>query len=250
MVLGGNVGMPRGDASVDRVVSAVDGGGRARSRRAHWRRQGSLETQERIPSKNCARFELGDESEVEINGKWVDQFYVNPGTWHVAMDIDVRRRIEREADHAYCSYLPRGLIQEVPGGVRIVQRWEEPDVNADLLEKLIDWRRHRYYGKYCGTVVDNADPTRCARLKVRVPSVLGEEVEVWAKPCARFARGSGGFLAGSVGFLPEPDSSVWVEFEAGDPGHPIWSSVFCADHLTTGRRALAEDVGDPTSGDE
>lgn len=148
-------------------------------------------------------------------------------------------------------------------------------MNADLLEKLIDWRRHRYYGKYCGTVVDNADPTRCARLKVRVPSVLGEEVEVWAKPCARFARGSGGFLAdarGSVGLLPEPDSSVWVEFEAGDPGHPIWSSVFCADHLlpggtageilgaapaamvlddvTTGLRTLADDAGDPTSGDE
>lgn len=108
-------------------------------------------------------------------------------------------------------------------------------MNTDLFEKLIDWVCHRYFGRYCGTVVDNADPTERARLKVRVPSVLGE-VEVWARPCVPY-------VGDKVGqhFLPEPDAGVWVEFEGGDPTHPLWSGVFCADNPLPECDAIAGD---------
>lgn len=96
-------------------------------------------------------------------------------------------------------------------------------MDADILEKLVDWARNRYFGKYRGTVTDNADPTKRARLKVRVPAVLGD-LEVWAMPCVPYAGDKVGFY-----FLPEPETGVWVEFEAGDPSYPIWAGFFWAD---------------------
>jgi uncharacterized protein involved in type VI secretion and phage assembly len=80
-----------------------------------------------------------------------------------------------------------------------------------------------FYGKYRGLVVDNRDPTRRGRLKVRVPAVMGEE-EVWALPCAPYAGDGVGFFT-----LPENDTAVWVEFEAGDPSFPIWVGCFWGD---------------------
>ena len=96
-------------------------------------------------------------------------------------------------------------------------------MEQELLERLLDWVRSRYFGKYRGTVSDNADPTSRGRLKVRVPAVLGE-AEVWAMPCVPYAGDGVGFYA-----LPEPGTGVWVEFEAGDPSYPIWSGCFWAD---------------------
>lgn len=96
-------------------------------------------------------------------------------------------------------------------------------MEQDLLEHLLDWVRSRYFGKYRGTVTGNADPTERGRLKVRVPAVLGE-LEVWAMPCVPYAGAGVGLYS-----LPEPDTGVWVEFEAGDPSYPIWSGCFWAD---------------------
>ena len=96
-------------------------------------------------------------------------------------------------------------------------------MDADLLEKLVDWVRFRHFGKYRGTVTDNADTTKRARLKVRVPAVLGD-LELWAMPCVPYAGDKVGFF-----FLPEPGTGVWVEFEAGDPSYPIWSGFFWGD---------------------
>lgn len=80
--------------------------------------------------------------------------------------------------------------------------------------------RSRYYGKYRGTVVDNADPIQRGRLRVLVPAVLGEE-ESWAMPCVPYAGPNLGFYA-----MPEVGTNVWVEFEAGDISYPIWSGCF------------------------
>jgi uncharacterized protein involved in type VI secretion and phage assembly len=96
-------------------------------------------------------------------------------------------------------------------------------MDTDLLERLVDWVRHRHFGKYRGTVSDNADPTNRARLKVRVPAVLGD-LEIWAMPCVPYAGDKAGFFA-----LPESGTGVWVEFEAGDPSYPIWSGFFWSD---------------------
>lgn len=96
-------------------------------------------------------------------------------------------------------------------------------MDNDLLQQILNWVRSRYFGKYRGTVSDNADPTSRGRIKVRVPAVLGD-LEVWAMPCVPYAGAQVGFYS-----LPNPDTGVWVEFEAGDPSYPIWSGCFWGD---------------------
>ena len=92
-------------------------------------------------------------------------------------------------------------------------------VVADLVEKA----ERRFYGKYRGTVIDSDDPSRLGRLKVSVPSVLGQDVVTgWATPCVPYGGAAGqGFL-----FIPERGAGVWVEFEEGDLEFPIWVGTF------------------------
>src|SRR5262249_24309551 len=84
--------------------------------------------------------------------------------------------------------------------------------------------REQYYGKYRGSVVDNADPLKKGRLRVNVPAVLGGTA-VWALPCVPYAGSSMGFYA-----LPEVGVGVWIEFEAGDVSYPIWTGCFWNDN--------------------
>lgn len=95
----------------------------------------------------------------------------------------------------------------------------------ELLTKLVERVEHRYYGKYQGQVVDNADPEGRARLRVRVPGVLGPDVVTgWAMPCVPYGGAPGqGFF-----FIPEVEAGVWVEFEGGDLSHPVWVGCFWA----------------------
>jgi uncharacterized protein involved in type VI secretion and phage assembly len=90
---------------------------------------------------------------------------------------------------------------------------------ADLIEKI----ERRFYGKYRGIVVDNQDPAKLGRLKVKVPSVLGDDVVTgWAMPCAPYGGAADqGFL-----FIPEVGAGVWMEFEEGDLEFPIWTGTF------------------------
>ncbi len=94
----------------------------------------------------------------------------------------------------------------------------------DLYDDLLTWVRGHYFGKYRGTVTDNADPTNRGRLKVKIPSVLGA-VELWAMPCVPYAGKGVGFYS-----LPEPGTGVWLEFEAGDPSFPVWLGFFWGDN--------------------
>jgi len=90
-------------------------------------------------------------------------------------------------------------------------------------EKLLDYVRNRYYGKYRGIVTDNDDTTHRGRIKVKVPAVLGSE-ELWALPCLPYTgKGVGSY------WIPEKDAGVWVEFEAGDCSYPIWTGGYWAD---------------------
>jgi uncharacterized protein involved in type VI secretion and phage assembly len=90
---------------------------------------------------------------------------------------------------------------------------------ADLVQKI----EQRFYGKYRGFVVDNTDPEQLGRLKLRVPSVLGNDVVTgWAMPCTPYGGDPNqGFL-----FIPDKDAGVWVEFEEGDLEFPIWVGTF------------------------
>lgn len=89
---------------------------------------------------------------------------------------------------------------------------------ANLIQKM----ERRFYGKYRGFVVDNNDPEHLGRLKLSVPSVLGNVVTGWAMPCVPYGgEANTGFL-----YIPEKKSGVWVEFEEGDLEFPIWTGTF------------------------
>ncbi|HEY5704602.1 MAG TPA: phage baseplate assembly protein V [Terrimicrobiaceae bacterium] len=91
------------------------------------------------------------------------------------------------------------------------------------IDSVVEALGDRFFGKYRSTVVNNEDPTGRARLKVRVPAVMGS-AEIWALPCLPLAgAGMGAYL------IPEVGAGVWVEFEAGDPSYPIWSGGYWGD---------------------
>jgi hypothetical protein len=92
-----------------------------------------------------------------------------------------------------------------------------------VVANLVQQVERRYFGKYRGFVVDNADPEHLGRLTLRVPSVLGNDVVTgWATPCVPYGGAADqGFL-----FIPEADAGVWVEFEEGDLEFPIWVGTF------------------------
>lgn len=91
---------------------------------------------------------------------------------------------------------------------------------VDLLEQV----RGRYWGKYRGTVdrVITDDPP--GQIIVKVPSVYGDNVtSPPALPAMPFAGDSHGLV-----MLPEQGDGVWIEFEDGNPSHPIWTGFWFA----------------------
>lgn len=97
-------------------------------------------------------------------------------------------------------------------------------IDPELLAQMVDWMQSKRFGKYRGTVSDNADATNRGRIKVKVPAVFGPDVEVWAEACVPYAGDGVGFFA-----MPPAEAGVWVEFEGGDVSFPIWSGCFWAD---------------------
>lgn len=80
---------------------------------------------------------------------------------------------------------------------------------------------NRYYGLYSGTVVNNVDLMQTGRIMVTVPDVGGITPSTWAKPCVPFSgKQMGAFM------VPQIGAGVWVQFEAGDPGKPVWTGGF------------------------
>jgi hypothetical protein len=96
-----------------------------------------------------------------------------------------------------------------------------PIVLEELQTTVGDANAQRFYGKYRGTVVNNIDPMMIGRIQVIVPDVSNVIPTSWAMPCFPMA----GIQAGIVA-VPPPGAGVWVEFEHGDPDHPVWSGCF------------------------
>ena len=93
---------------------------------------------------------------------------------------------------------------------------------------------NKFYGKYRGTVVTNIDPQNKGRITVLVPDVLGIVPSSWAMPCFPFTGRQMGQWA-----LPQVGAHVWVEFEQGDPGRPIWTGGFYGSAAEVPALALA-----------
>jgi len=72
-----------------------------------------------------------------------------------------------------------------------------------------------YFGKYAGRVVDNKDAENEGKILVSVPNIYPETENVTARPA----------LPAGFYFVPQAGDKVWVEFEGGDTGKPLWSAV-------------------------
>jgi uncharacterized protein involved in type VI secretion and phage assembly len=97
----------------------------------------------------------------------------------------------------------------------------------------------KYYGKYRGTVMENVDPLHMGRILAMVPDVSGLLPTSWAMPCVPLA----GKQAGTH-FVPQRGAGVWVEFEQGDPNHPIWVGCYWGSLAEVPAQA---QLGVPTS---
>lgn len=67
---------------------------------------------------------------------------------------------------------------------------------------------------YEAHVVSGADPLGQGRVKVLVPQVSGSAVSTWAAPTVR-----------TYGPVPASGSTVWVGFDTGDAGKPVYFSA-------------------------
>jgi len=77
---------------------------------------------------------------------------------------------------------------------------------------------YRFYSIYRGEVVSNEDPEFRGRVKVSCSAVYGDSVyDYWALPM--------GIASGSpnMWLIPNKGDTIWVQFEGGDPRHPVWS---------------------------
>jgi len=92
-----------------------------------------------------------------------------------------------------------------------------------------------FYGKYRGKIENNLDPMQQGRVQVSVPAVLGDGRMSWAMPCAPYAGSQVGLFT-----VPPVGANVWVEFEQGDPDHPIWSGCFWGKGEVPASPAVAE----------
>jgi len=69
--------------------------------------------------------------------------------------------------------------------------------------------------------MNNVDPQQQGRIQVSVPAIFGNVPLNWAMPCSPYAGMQNAFFA-----IPPLQANVWVEFEGGDSGKPIWSGCF------------------------
>jgi uncharacterized protein involved in type VI secretion and phage assembly len=86
--------------------------------------------------------------------------------------------------------------------------------------------RDGFYGKYRGTVTNNVDPLQIGRIQAIVPDVGNLSPSTWALPCVPVAGPNMGMFA-----PPMLGAGVWIEFERGDPDHPIWTGCFWGNAL-------------------
>jgi hypothetical protein len=97
----------------------------------------------------------------------------------------------------------------------------------------------KYFGKYRGKIENNVDPLQIGRVQISCSAVLGDGRMSWAMPCVPFE----GFF-----MVPKNGTSVWVEFEGGDPNYPILAGCFWLTGEVPASPALAEQKVIKTEG--
>jgi uncharacterized protein involved in type VI secretion and phage assembly len=99
----------------------------------------------------------------------------------------------------------------------------------------------KYYGKYRGTVFNNVDPLQIGRIQAIVLDVTGLVPSTWAMPCVPIAGTQTGTFV-----VPQIGSGVWIEYEQGDPDHPIWVGGYWGTAVEVPALALAGNPASPS----
>jgi uncharacterized protein involved in type VI secretion and phage assembly len=99
---------------------------------------------------------------------------------------------------------------------------------------------NQFLGKYRGQVLENVDPLETGRILVMVPDVSNVIPSTWATPCLPYAGIQSGMFV-----VPEIGSTVWIEYEQGDPDYPIWTGCFWGTVAQVPALALATPPGVP-----
>jgi uncharacterized protein involved in type VI secretion and phage assembly len=99
----------------------------------------------------------------------------------------------------------------------------------------------KYYGKYRGTVANNVDPLQMGRIQAIVPDITGLVPSTWAMPCVPIAGKQMGTFV-----VPQIGAGVWIEYEQGDPDHPIWVGGFWGMAAEVPALALAGNPASPS----
>jgi len=100
---------------------------------------------------------------------------------------------------------------------------------------------YEYPGRHRATVVNILDPEQRGRIQALVPDVLGMTPTTWALPSFPVAGKQMGVYA-----VPQIGSGVWIEFEQGDPDHPIWTGCFWGMAAEVPALALAGNPASPS----
>lgn len=90
-------------------------------------------------------------------------------------------------------------------------------------------------GIWPGYVVDDRDPLKRGRVRIRIPQVYGADSDPveqripddrlpWARPCFPVTGAQDGDIK-----VPQLGAGVWAMFWAGDPEHPVWLGGFLGD---------------------
>lgn len=114
-------------------------------------------------------------------------------------------------------------------------------------------RVDRIYEPVIGVVVDNKDPDKLARVKVKFPSLGGQDTSWWAPVASLGAGEERGWF-----FLPEVDDEVVVLFAHGDIRRPVvigalWNGKDAAPDTNGGgneRRCIVSRAGSKITFDD
>ena len=74
------------------------------------------------------------------------------------------------------------------------------------------------FGKYRALVIDNQDPEKRGRIRVKCPAIYRESLSPWCEACLPFVSVSSYDIQ-----IPLPNDQVWVEFEGGNVNKPIYT---------------------------
>ena len=135
--------------------------------------------------------------------------------------------------------------------IDVINKMRGTDPAGYLIEMVkyfgFEYLFNRYYGIYRGIVIDNVDPENRGRCRVLIPSIGHQTIKdvpagIYALPCMNgLSVGDSGQVHG-VFFPPDLGDQVFVAFEKGLTGNPIYLGGWVHAKADTGSEVRSQDA--------